>query len=235
MSRESPWRSQLTAGERRMGWVFFALYLFVFPFLVGGVFRILDERWELVFTPAQSNAIYYSLVLLILLAAFWEFLKHAGAIFRDNWRENLFALGVGLAAALLLTALVGLIPLPVEDPARSDAVGQYAMAPGATVAVVVFLRPAVEELLYRGFLFGALRRWNRWVAYGASAGLFALASVWQLAFPWGGSVYLLLAVGYLPLGLALTWSYDVGGSIYTPIVLRTLFSGILLALSLKGG
>lgn len=224
----------MTGQERRVGWAFFALYLFAFPFLVGGVVRILDEGWNLLMTPAQSNAVYYTVILLLLVAVFWDFLRHGADILLDNLRTSIFVLAAALAAGLALTILAGLIPLPIDNPVRADYPEQFLLAPGSTVAVVVFLRPAVEEILYRGLFFGALRKKNRALAYGLSAGVFALAYVWQYAFPSGQAVYLLLAIQYLPLGLVQCWSYDVSGSVFTPMALRMLLNGAFLALALAG-
>lgn len=226
------WRPQLTAQERRVGWAFFALYLFAFPFLVGGVVRVLDERWELAFTPAQSNAVYYTVILLLLVAAVWDFLCHAVTILRDNLYPSAFAFGAGFFAALVLTVLAGLVPLPVQNPVLEDYKAQRYLAAGATWAVVALLRPAVEEILYRGLLFGSLRKGKRWVAYAVSAGVFALTSVWQFAFPFGGAAYLLLAVQYLPMGLILCWSYDISGSVLTPMALRVTLNALFLCMAL---
>lgn len=230
--RPRSWRPQLTAQERRVGWAFFTLYLFAFPFLVGGVVRILDERWELSLAPAQSNAVYYTVILLLLMAAFWDFLRHAVTILRDNLRPSAFAFGAGFFAALALTVLVGLIPLPVSNPVLVDYKEQHYLAAGATWAVVALLRPAVEEILYRGLLFGSLRKKNRALAYGVSAGLFALASVWQFAFPFAGPGYLLLAIQYLPMGLVLCWSYDISGSVFVPMALRMTLNALFLCMAL---
>ena len=200
--------------------VFFVLYLTAFPLLVGSVVRALDEGLELLLTAAQSSAIYYTLILLVLLGVFWEFLRHAADIFRDNFRPGLVAFGGGFFAALVLTCLAGLIPLPVENPEIAVYKAQLFAAPAATWAVAGLLRPAVEEILYRGFLFGAVRRENRALAYLLSAGLFALSAVWQHALFSGNPAYLLLAIQYLPLGAVLCWSYDVSGSVYVPMALR---------------
>ncbi len=227
------WRPQLTRWEKRVGWAFFALYIFAFPFLVGGVVRILDEHLELAFTPAQSNAVYYTVILLLLIAVFWDFLRNAAAILRDNLRPSFFVLGVGLLAGLAGTCLAGAIPLPVENPVVAGYKEQYALARGATFAIVVLLRPAVEEILYRGLLFGSLRKKSRALAYAVSAGLFALVSVWQYTLTTeGGLSYLLLLVQYLPLGLVECWVYDVSGSVYTPMVLRMALQAAFLVFAL---
>lgn len=231
--RQRKWRPQLTDQERRVGWAFFALYLFALPFLVGGVVRVLDERLQLLFTPAQSNMVYYTIILLLLIAVFWDFLRNAAVILKDNLRPSLFAFGAGFFAGLILTCLAGCVPLPVTNPAPLDYKEQFALAAGPTWAVVALLRPAVEEILYRGLLFSSLRKKSRLLAYLASAGLFALASVWQFAFPAGGPVYLLLCLEYLPLGAALCWSYDVSGSVYVPMVLRMALQAVFLMLALR--
>lgn len=227
------WRPQLTAWEKRAGWAFFALYVFVFPFLMYGVVRILDDRLRLDYTAAQSNAVYYTAVLLLLIAVFWDFLRHAGTILRDNFRASLFVFGMALLVGLGGTCLAGLIPLPVENPVIADYQGEHYMAPGAVWAVVVLLRPAVEEILYRGLLFGSLRKNNRGLAYGLSAGLFALISVLPHAVPWGGWAYLLLVVRYLPMGAVLSWAYDVSGSVYTPMALRMALQAAFLIFALR--
>lgn len=226
------WRPQLTAEEQRVGWVFFALYLFVFPFLVGLVTRFLDEHLELGFTAAQSSAIYYAAILLLLVATFWNFLKNAFRILRDNTRRNVFALAAGAVGGLALTVAVSLIPLPVENPVIGDYRAQFFLSPGFTTAVVMFLRPMAEEILFRGLLFSSLRKKNRAVAYAVSVGLYAVMAVWQFMIPDGGPLYLLLALRYLPLAAAATWAYDVGGSVFTPMALRVILNGLFLVFAL---
>lgn len=232
VKEDAPWRPQLTVEEQRVGWVFFALYLFVFPFLVGLVTRFLEEHLELGVPAAQSSAIYYAAVLLLLVAVFWDFLKNAFRILSDNTRRNLFALVVGFLSGMLFTVLLSLIPLPVENPVIGDYRGQFLLAPGFTTAVVMFLRPMTEEILYRGLLFGSLRKKNRPLAYVVSIGLSALAAVWQFAVPDGGGMYLLLALRYIPLAAAATWAYDIGGSVLTPMALRVILNGLFLVFAL---
>lgn len=229
--RSEQWRPQLTREEQRVGWVFFALYLFVLPFLVGVVTRFLDEHLEIGFTAAQTSAIYYAAVLLLLTATFWDFLKNAFRILSDNTRQNLFALAVGFVGGLLLTVVLSLLPLPVENPVIGDYKAQFLLSPGYTTAVVMFLRPLAEEVMYRGLLFGSLRKKNRILAYGASISLSALSAVWQLAIP-GEPLYLLLALRYIPLAAATTWAYDIGGSVLTPMALRVILNGLFLVFAL---
>lgn len=236
------WRPQLTVQEQRVGWVFLGLYLLVFPFLMGFVMDLLGQRWELGFTVAQANAAYFTVILLLLIAVFWEFLRHGAVTLADNLMPSVFAFGAGFFLALVLTCLAGLLPLPVSNPVLSPAAdpmgykGQYAMTPGATLAVVALLQPAVEEILFRGLLFGSLRKRSRVLAYAVSAGLFALGAVWRYAVSTaldGGALYLLLAIQYLPMGLVQCWSYDISGSVFTPIALRMALQAVFLILAVR--
>ncbi|MEG0320812.1 MAG: type II CAAX endopeptidase family protein [Oscillospiraceae bacterium] len=232
MSARRVWRPQLTSAEQRQGWVFFFLYLLVFPFLLPMVLRLLDERWEVYAkSAAVSSAIYYLIIAVLLMAGFFSFLRHAFSLFLDWLPENLFAMGTGLVGAALGSVLVSLIPLPMALPLLTDYPQQYAISPGATVAIVVLLQPLVDEILFRGLLFGSLRKYSRLLAYVVSTLAFALCSVWQFV-PLYGFSYLLLGILYIPLGLAFTWSYDNGGSVWSPILLHMACSGIALALIL---
>ncbi|MEG2138841.1 MAG: CPBP family intramembrane glutamic endopeptidase, partial [Oscillospiraceae bacterium] len=103
------------------------------------------------------------------------------------------AAGTGLVGAALGSVLVSLIPLPMALPLLTDYPQQYAISPGATVAIVVLLQPLVDEILFRGLLFGSLRKYSRLLAYVVSTLAFALCSVWQFV-PLYGFSYLLLGI-----------------------------------------
>ena len=160
------------------------------------------------------------------MAVFWDFLRHALTILQDNLRPSLFAFGAGFFAALVLTCLAGLIPLPAANPEIETYKLYLFAAPAATWAVAGFLKPVVDEILYRGLLFGTLRKESRVWAYVLSAGLFALSAVWQHAL--GNPACILLLIQYLPLGLVLCWSYDVSGSVFVPMAIRVAAQTLFL-------
>ncbi len=222
------WRPQLTRGELYRGWVFFAFYFLLFPFLMAGVQWVFDETWGLYLSDASASVLYFSFSAVLVLLVFWGFLKHGFFLLLDWLPENLFAFATGFFAWLILRFLAGLINLPVENPVYNDYTGQFLLSPGATTAIVVFLTPLVEETLFRGLVFGGLRRYSRPLAYLLSVLLFSLYSVWQYAFVWGDPRYFLLAVEYFPAGLALTWCYDNGGSIWSVVFLRMTVNAVTL-------
>lgn len=232
MNTEKHRRPQLTDRERLRGWIFFPLYLLLFPVLLPAILELVDEKLGFFFpSHAAFSAAYYATVCVLLILFFFSFLRHGAQLLLDWLPENLFAFTAAAVGCGLVTFLVTRIPLPVENPILTDYPAQYLISPGATIAVVVILRPLAEEILFRGLVFGSLRKRSRLLAYTVTVPLFALCSVWQFVFP-GGPAYLTLALQYLPMSLALTWCFDNGGSIWTPILLRMALEAVGLAIIL---
>ena len=225
-----PWRPQLTQAEMGRGWVFFALYVLLFPWVMGWVQRSFHGELPV----AEANVVYYLLSATLVFLVFWTFLKHGFHLLLDWLPENLFAFGTGLAGWAVLSFLAWLIPLPVENPNLLSYPEQYALAPLATVVILVVLMPVVEEPLFRGLLFGTSRRYSRILGYVLSTLVYALYCVWQFVYTYGtiDFRYLLLIVEYLPMSLALTWCYDNGGSIWSPIALHVVINAVTLVRAL---
>ena len=225
-----PWRPQLTQAEMGRGWVFFALYVLLFPWVMGWVQRSFHGELPV----AEANVVYYLLSATLVFLVFWTFLKHGFHLLLDWLPENLFAFGTGLAGWAVLSFLAWLIPLPVENPNLLSYPEQYALAPLATVVILVVLMPVVEEPLFRGLLFGTSRRYSRILGYLLSTLVYALYCVWQFVYAYGtvDFRYLLLMVEYLPMSLALTWCYDNGGSIWSPIALHMVVNTVTLVRAL---
>lgn len=227
-------RQQLTHGERYRGWAYFVLYFLIFPPLLYFVRNLLDLQWGVYLTDAAANALYYCFCTVMVLLLFWSFLKNSFCILLDHIPENIFAFGSALAGSVILTVLVGVIPLPVENPVIYTYPEQFAVSPGATVAILVLLWPMIEETLFRGLLFGGVRKYSRVLAWVLSVALFVFFKVWQFAIM-PGQVdlrYLLVGVQYLPMALAFTWCYDIGGSIWSAILLHMVINGASLFLLL---
>lgn len=223
-------RPQMTDSERVRGFVFFALYLTVFPYLNGWVQRRWANMGEV--PVAEANLIYYALLFVLAVLVFWTFLRHGFDLLVDWLPENAFALFTGLVGAWVLHLLVSFLPLPVENPIPLQWREEYLLSPGVTLLLVVVLMPFIEEVLFRGLLFGSLRRRGRATAYVVTVLLFALSGVWRYALEAGNPAYLLLTILYLPKALALCWCYDNGGSIWSTVALHMALNGIQLFLAL---
>ena len=85
---------------------------------------------------------------------------------------------------------------------------------------MILLAPFVEEVLFRGLVFGNLKGKSRAAGYLVSCLLFALLHVWQFALVNQDITYFLLMVQYLVPGLVLAWTYEHSGTLWTAIALH---------------
>ena len=223
--RSQPQMSRL---ELVRGLIFFALFFLVFPALRMPAEWFFDHFFGLYLSEAMSAMVYYYLTGILTALLFRSFLKNDLYVLLDFLPENLSSCAAGLAGALALQFLVNRLPYPVENPNPASWAEQYAYSPAATAVIVVLLMPFIEEVLFRGLVFGFLRRYSRLAAWLVSTLLFMVYSVWTFAVAYGDMRYLVLAVQYLPMAAALTWCYERGGSICSCAVLHALLNILTL-------
>jgi len=133
------------------------------------------------------------------------------------------AAGVLTPVALVLEHLLQRTWRPVEHPlvpvfaAASDPVSRAALVVVACAAI-----PALEETLFRGIVYRALRAtWSPLFAAFASALIFAVGHMSWVGF-----------LPYLLIGLMLAWLYERSGTLLAPAVAHSTFNGFNLAILL---
>jgi hypothetical protein len=130
--------------------------------------------------------------------------------------------GVALAWEWILQTL----GLPTERQELVDLILQSKSPAllGSLAVMALVVAPVAEELVFRAGIFRFLRtRAPRWVAFGVSAGLFALLHAnWMSALP----LFLL--------GLVFAVSYERTGRITVPMFAHALFNLNTLLLVLSG-
>ena len=211
----------MTPGEQIAGTVFFVIYLVVLPFAAGPLFRLAGRLLDVTISAALQNVIYYYVLFAVTVLIFHKFLARTCRNLADNLGGACRMLLVGLVAlyglnelAYRLTNLIITNRTNLNDTAIS---AQMDSAPYMTLLIVVLLAPFVEEVLFRGLVFGNLRSKSAPVAYIVSCALFALLHVWQFAVVKQDVTYFLLMLQYLVPGLVLAWAYDHTGTLWTSI------------------
>lgn len=134
--------------------------------------------------------------------------------------EFIFLLGVTLAmlgASMLLTFAFGDQETSLSRMLASSAATRYAVA-----ALATFTAPVVEEVVFRGVLYSALRR-----RLGATAGVVAVLLIFALIhFPqYMESVAALVAITLLSLVLTVVRAWT--GRLLPCIIIHLLFNGIM--------
>ena len=174
---------------------------------------------------------------------FWTYAIGAGLLtvlclgflrrdFDRVWERPLYILGQALWGFVLLMAADFLVAMlvyavaPQENPNNEAILGLAKTDRGRILAIIVVLAPLVEELMFRGGVFGLLRRWNRWLAYGVCMLVFAVYHTWQYALD--DPVFWIYLLQYLPAGFLLCRSYEKTECIWTPIFLHMLNNSVSL-------
>lgn len=214
----------MSPGEQIAGTVFFVIYLVVLPFATAPLFRLVERLLAVSISESLQNAIYYYTLFAVTLVIFHGFIGRTTRNFFDHLGGACKSVLVGLVGLYGLNELVyRLTRLLVNNHTNlndSTISAQIHDAPRVTLLIVIFLAPFVEEVLFRGLVFGNLKHKSRTVAYAVSCLLFALLHVWQFAVVRQDVTYFLLMVQYLVPGLVLSWAYDHTGTLWSSIFLH---------------
>lgn len=201
---------------------------------------------------APSGAQWFQMTLqLFLLAAYLIYAASFGrAVWRWLWGGSsgraiglgVLAVFVALPQAYVLAELIRMALLAIFGPIAEQQVAvlymramrAYPLFFAYLVVIVVVVVPMCEELLFRGFLLGWLRRHlNRQPAIWLSALIFGLIhfSLAQGVANWHILPPLVL------LGWYLGHLYERSGSLWAPIALHVCFNGFstfFIAMGLEG-
>ena len=222
----------MTAGEQIAGVVFFVIYLLVLPLVTRPIFDFAGRLLGTVISAHLRNLIFYYVLFAVTLIIFHGFLGRTSRNLMDNPGGAGKHLLLGLIGLYGLNELVyrltNLIMVNHTNLNNQTISAQVQDAPRTTFLIVVFLAPFVEEVLFRGLVYGNLKVKSRTVAYLVSCGLFALAHVWQFAIVEQDVTYFLLMVQYLVPGAVLAWVYDRTGTLWTAIGLHAAANALAL-------
>lgn len=214
----------MTAGEQIAGVIFFVIYLLVLPMVMGPIFQAAEHLLDVNIRPALEHLITYYLLVITGVVIFHGFLGRTCRYLTENFGGAMKYLGVGLIALYGLNELIfrlGRLFLHQGRNLNDQTISaQVNGAPMTTLLIVILLAPFVEELLFRGLVFGNLRRKSALVGYLASTLLFALSHTLGviLAGPTVGNLFLLLQ--YLVPGAVLCWVYEKTGTLWTAFALH---------------
>ena len=222
--------------ERICGFIWLPVHLILLPLFLVPVIYLLIGPDNI--TEAGSNVIYYLISFAFVLVAFWNFLRESFDRFVGNLRQAVrimvIAYVIQLALSMVLQGLTGVFG-ELETP-NNDAISELAnLEYNKMFAVAVLMAPIVEEVLFRGVLFGSLARRHRWLGWAVSMAVFCLYHVWQFAVVAQDWSVLISAVEYIPLTAAITFCYDRTETIWTPIFFHIFTNSLALAFMVSGG
>ena len=230
-------RSPMSRREEIIGWIYLVIHMFILSYLLAlmntRLFPLL--HWKQLDT-ARLNLVYYGFGFVFLLIFLFEYLRKSFSDMLGNLGGTLGAVLLGYAAyfvsiyaaSWLLTKLLG----NSVNPNSAAILAETKLNPNAMLVIGVLLAPMVEETLFRGVVFGTIRKKSRFLAYAVSALLFALYHL--LSYFLGGHDWtvLLYLIQYIPAALILAWCYERGRSIWAPVFLHMLINCVSITVNL---
>ena len=220
----------MTYGEQIPGVVFFVIYLLVLPFVTNPLFDLAGRLLAVSISAAMRDVLYYYILFAVTIIIFHGFLARTSRHLMDNLGGACKTAAVGLVGLYGLNELVyrltNLIFTNRTNLNDTTISAQIDDAPHMTLLIVIFLAPFVEEVLFRGLVFGNLKSRSRALAYVVSCLLFALLHVWQFAVVKQDVTYFLLMIQYLVPGLVLAWAYDHSGTLWASIGLHAAVNAL---------
>lgn len=220
----------MTAGEQIAGVVFFVIYLLVLPFATSPIFRFIERLIDMNIPQHVENLIYYYVLFAVTVVIFHGFLGRTTRNFFDRFAFSGKTVLVGLIGFYglneLVYRLVNLVITSRTNLNDTTISAQIDDAPRSTLLIIIFLAPFVEEVLFRGLVFGNLKNKSRLLAYVVSCALFAFLHVWQFAVVHQDVTYFLLCVQYLVPGLVLAWAYEHSGTLWSAIAVHAVVNAL---------
>lgn len=232
MAKKAAPAAGMDHAERLAGTIFFVVYLLVMPLLADRLFALsallLDTRID----AALQNALYYYVLTAVTLLIFHRYLANSASRFFGDAGRSLAALFLGLlvfyGANELLFRVLRLFlgrGVNLNDVTIAAQIGDV---PRVTPLIAVLLSPFVEEVLFRGLVFGCVREKSRAAAYALSALLYALLQVWAFLLSSRDLSSLALTGQYLVPGLVFAWACDRSGTLWTAILLHAAVNALSL-------
>ena len=220
----------MTYGEQIAGVVFFVIYLLVLPFAAAPLFGLAERLLDTTISGATRNALYYYVLFAVTVIIFHGFLARTSRRLLDNPGLACKTAAVGLVGlyglnelAYRLTNLIFTNRTNLNDTTIS---AQIDDAPHMTLLIVIFLAPFVEEVLFRGLVFGNLRNKGRIPAYLISGLLFAFLHLWQFVLVHQDTAYFLVLLQYLVPGLVLAGVYEYSGTLWSSVAVHAAVNAL---------
>ena len=223
-----PFENQMTRAQSILAWCYLLVHIAVLPALLELLQRFTPDP----LSDAAANLLYYGVGVVFCLTVTFTFLRRSFDRLLDNLRicilTILLALMVDYALSGVATLALMLIDGLVENPNNAAGIELGVLTDGTVKAVALFLTPIVEEVLFRGAVFGSIRTRSRAWAYVVSVAAFSLYHIWPYYAASGNPAMLLYALQYLPVSIVLAWAYERSGSIWTSIFFHMGFNAMTL-------
>lgn len=214
--------------EKIAGWIYLLIHAVLMQRFILPLLLDIFTKNGIEVDNLQMNVIYYVIGLVYILLFMTHFLRESYYMEKKARLLSTVIMGFAIFYVFNVVLNYAIIIFGIEIPnANNDNIidliskNIYTMA-----AITVIMAPIVEEVLFRGVLFGTFRKKSKVLAFVVSILLFAVYHVWASVYVYQDWIYLLGMIDYLPAGFALAWVYERSNNIWYCILLHMLINGI---------
>ena len=234
-------RFPMKKGEAIFGWIYAILHIFLLGWILAQLNKDIFPLMGFSLSDTKLNLLYYIIGFILLLLCMFRYLKTSFSDLWENKLDSFTSILLGYAGYIVaMYAISALIMIFTEDainPNSEAIIAQTKLNPNVMLVIGVLLAPIVEETLFRGVIFGTIRKSSRVAGYVASALLFAvyhlldyiIAGIFYGSFDWALLLYLMQ---YIPAGIILCWCYERSRNIWAPIFLHMIINYISISINI---
>lgn len=220
--------------EKVFGWIYAAVHIFLMAYILSFVFGLLSKVGITV-QERYFNLVYYAVGFILIFIFMHHYLKSTFYDLCENKWNTVSAVTTGYLFYYVLAYIVNAIVMAVtgeaSNPNNDAVVKAFLENRNIMLAVAAVIAPIVEEVLFRGVIFGTIRRKNRIAAYIVSTFMFALYHLWSyFVYEYEPSLFWDI-LQYIPGGIVLAWAYERGRNLWASIALHMLINFFALSVS----
>ena len=221
----------MSVAQRIISLVWIAVHIALIPFLLTR-FTAFNEL-----SSGKQNLLWYVVSTVCLVIINFTFLRRDFDTILDNigkvFFEILTCYVIIFAFDMIISGLLSMYmsatgaDVTFANQNNENIMSQSQQESGMVTACAIFLAPIAEELMFRGGLFGTLRKWNRVVAYIVTIAAFSVYHVWSYAI--SDPTYWIYALQYIPISFILCRCYERTNTIWGNILFHMSWNAITLS------
>lgn len=217
-----PFTSAMSRRQALAALLWLPVHILILPALLGLTLAGRIDQTQLNFICYAAGAAFMLLSQRRFLAREFAALRGHG---RRLLREVVLSYVLMMAGNWLVNSLLFQV-VPQNNPNNDAVLGLAENGWAMVLILAIFLAPLLEELMFRGAVFGLLRRKSRFLGYTVSILLFALYHVWGYALQ--EPIKLLYMLQYLPISFLLCRCYERCNSLWGSVFLHMLVNALAL-------
>lgn len=228
---DKKFKSQMSRRERIGGIIYIPIHSILLPIIIAfGEVLLLHPR-GITLSELTLNLIIYAIGFVFCLLFMWKFLKKSFGDIFDAPGRFIVTIFNSLCLNYLITAGISvLITVILADPEsvinpNTEGVGELIFGNfKASAVMTVIFAPVIEECMFRGALFGSIRRKSRFWAYLITVVVFSVYHLWAFFvtdYSWELWIYLLQ---YVPATIILCRAYEKSETIWCPIAVHAVIN-----------